>query len=247
MTFISLRKHAPEPEVDDAFQEMEGVEMEDAAEDAASVAPEPEGSTTVGLPSAIYLGACNWCAWCSQRISASGTVAVHALAAYAAVHYNAWVTTAVVGPLALAVLAFAPREPFERLASLLEARDEAREARRQARIGEAPPDAPEEPHRDPLVALLWRLIGEAPGTHLKTLAEALAEGAQIAGEPAPSRAEVEAKLEALEIPLRASVRDARGKVNRGVHRDDLTAWEHARSPTNAPAVAGPCSSGEEAA
>lgn len=40
-----------------------------------------------------------------------------------------------------------------------------------------------------------------------------------------------AKLGALNIPVRASVRDAAGRVNEGVHRDDLEAWEEAPSPT----------------
>jgi hypothetical protein len=91
--------------------------------------------------------------------------------------------------------------------------------------------AGEEPPADPLVAILWHLIGDAPGTHLKTVTERLQKAAP---EEDIDRAAVRAKLAARGIPVKPSVRDAAGRVNEGVHRADLQAWQAASSP---PAVA----------
>ncbi|MDX3398430.1 hypothetical protein [Streptomyces sp. ME01-18h] len=94
-----------------------------------------------------------------------------------------------------------------------------------AEAGEQPPvEAPD----DPLPGLLWDLIGEAPGVHVKGIVEHLHETGQ---DPTCQPADVRAALGRRGIPLRASVRDAAGRVNQGVHRADLTAWEQALSPT----------------
>lgn len=90
--------------------------------------------------------------------------------------------------------------------------------------GEQPPiEAPV----DPLPGILWDLIGDAPGVHLKTVVRHLHESGL---DTSCDRAAVRAALTRRGITFKASVRDAAGKVNEGVHRDDLKAWEEARSP-----------------
>lgn len=85
--------------------------------------------------------------------------------------------------------------------------------------GEQPPA--EAPH-DLLPKILWDLIGDAPGVHIKTLAAYLTAAAPDTPVDRPA---VRAALTARGIPVRGSVRDASGKVNEGVHRDDLEGWE----------------------
>lgn len=230
MTLLSLRKRDPEPEPDG---DVEDGELDEAAEDDDGQEPEPEGRP-LGLLPALYQGVRGWCAWCSGRISAGGTLGVHITALYAAEHYNTWVTVGLTAGFVLAVSLFTPPEAFDRVAARLDAYDAAREARREA--AHEPDDelvegAPGEPPVDHLPALMWRLIGDASGVHLKTLTEALARAAEKEGEWPPTKAEVEAALMTRGIALRDSVRDARGKVNKGVHRDDLEAWQKARSST----------------
>ena len=238
MTLINLRKHAPGPEPDG---DVEDVEPDETAEDDDGQEPEPEGRP-LGLLPALYQGVHGWCAWCSGRISASGTLGVHITALYAAEHYNTWVTVGLTAGFVLAVSLFTPQEPFDRIAGRLDAYDAARWARRAS-----PDESDDEPGTealdklpaDRLPALMWRLIGEASGVHLKTLTEVLAGAAEKEGERPPTKAEVEAALTARGITLRDSVRDARGRVNKGVHRDDLEAWQKARSSTgNTPPATG---------
>lgn len=94
-----------------------------------------------------------------------------------------------------------------------------------AEAGEEPPaQAPE----DPLPGILQTLIGEAPGVHLKAIVQHLHDSGQ---DTACTTADVAAALDRRRIPIRASVRDAVGRVNRGVHRDDLRAWLAGRSPS----------------
>ena len=84
------------------------------------------------------------------------------------------------------------------------------------------------PPEDPFPRMVWDLIGDAPGVHLKRVVEWLHETGL---DTACTTADVKAGLTRRQIPMRASVRDAAGKVNQGVHRDDLKAWLDARSPT----------------
>lgn len=219
MSLVSLRKRVQEPPED---APLEDVEPDEETEDDDGQDQEPEGNVP-GLLPALYQGVHGWCTWCAGRIGVGPTWAVHGVAAYAAEHYNAWVTTGVTSTFVVACSLFIPREALERAVARLDARDAAREARRAPR-DESAAEAPEESPGDPLPPLMWRLIGEASGVHLKTLTEVLAEAAQKGGQRPPSKAEVEAALEDRGIPLRDSVRDARGKVNRGVHRADLEAW-----------------------
>lgn len=101
--------------------------------------------------------------------------------------------------------------------------------------GEQPTDAA----ADPLPDVLWTLIGDAPGTHIRTIAEHLQAAAP---EQPVDRAAVRAHLAARGIPVRASVRDAAGRVNEGVHRDDLRGWQEGLSPAGADTPPGPRSS-----
>jgi hypothetical protein len=110
--------------------------------------------------------------------------------------------------------------------------DEAEEKARESTADTIEPE-PEKAPTDPLPGLLWKLIGEAPGTHVKTLTEHLNAAAPQAGFDRPA---VRAALAARRIPVRPSVRDVAGRVNEGVHRDDLEAWERALSPAEPKAL-----------
>ncbi|CAM5250403.1 hypothetical protein SGLAM104S_01616 [Streptomyces glaucescens] len=92
-------------------------------------------------------------------------------------------------------------------------------------------EATAEPVADPLPAVLWQLIGDAPGVHLKTVAGHLHAAAPEEG---IDRASVRAALAARGIPIRASVRGADGRVNEGVHRADLEAWQQALPAPSTP-------------
>jgi hypothetical protein len=135
--------------------------------------------------------------------SVGGAVLV---AVFAAVRYRTWIAW-MLAAWAVAAWMHAPTE---------EADEEAGEQ-------------PSESAGDPLVMVLWQLIGEARGVHLKTLAEYLHAAAP---EQPIDRATVRAHLAARGIPVRASVRDAADRVNEGVHRADLQAWQEALSPTD---------------
>jgi hypothetical protein len=92
--------------------------------------------------------------------------------------------------------------------------------------------APEAP-ADPFPGMVRDLIGDAPGVHIKTVVAWLHETGL---DTACTAADVTAGLTRRQIPIRSSVRDADGRVNKGVHRDDLEEWLEAHSPT-APADA----------
>jgi hypothetical protein len=92
---------------------------------------------------------------------------------------------------------------------------------------EAGEELPVETPLDPLPDILWELIGEAPGVHLPSIVDHLHKTGL---DTACDRADVRAALTRRGIPIRGSVRDADGRVNQGVHRADLKAWEQARSP-----------------
>jgi hypothetical protein len=95
-----------------------------------------------------------------------------------------------------------------------------------AEAGEkAAPAAPE----DPFPGMVRDLIGDAPGVHIKTVVAWLHETGL---DPVCTAADVTAGLTRRQIPIRASVRDADGRVNKGVHRDDLEEWLEVRSPAS---------------
>lgn len=97
----------------------------------------------------------------------------------------------------------------------------------QERPAEAGEEQPAAAPEDPFPGMVWDLIGDAPGVHIKRVVEWLHETGL---DTACTAADVTAGLTRRQIPIRASVRDATGRVNRGVHRDDLEEWLEARSP-----------------
>lgn len=129
---------------------------------------------------------------------------------YVAVRYRAWVIWLIVG-WSVAALVHAPED-----------RAEAPEHEEE--------ELPVEAAADPLPGIVQALIGDAPGVHLKTVVQHLHETGQ---DTACTTADVTAALDRRGVPIRASVRDAAGRVNRAVHRDDLQAWIDAR-PLAAP-------------
>lgn len=147
-----------------------------------------------------------------ERFGWQVTGAGVAVAVYAAARYRTWIVWMLLAWCAAAWM-HAPTRNEEKPA------DEA---------GEQPPaEAP----NDPFPGMVWDLIGDAPGVHLKRVVEWLHDTGL---DTACTTADVRAGLGRRHIPVRASVRDADGRVNQGVHRDDLHAWFEARSP--APSV-----------
>ncbi|OQQ16120.1 hypothetical protein B0675_02205 [Streptomyces sp. M41(2017)] len=227
MSHFSLRKQTtdPEPAATEELEDTEAVEEEPVDEPAAG----KSGKKTAEIPSlprAVFIAVRDWLTWCSSLIGTTATYVGHVVAVWACAYYDSlWILYGVTIGLTFAVGAFLPAASVDRTVTRLEqlrnrpAKAPAQPTRTPAQPAAAPPDtAPV----DPLIDLLWRLIGDAPGVHLKTLTETLAATQQGSGE-APSRAAVEAALSARHITLRPSVRDTRDKVNRGVHRDDLKA------------------------
>lgn len=106
---------------------------------------------------------------------------------------------------------------------------------RPAEAGEEDlPAAPE----DPFPGMVWDLIGDAPGVHIKRVVEWLHETGL---DTVCTAADVTAGLTRRQIPIRPSVRDATGRVNKGVHRDDLEEWLQAHSPAVPAALSKACS------
>lgn len=98
---------------------------------------------------------------------------------------------------------------------------------------EAAEDEPEEgpaaPDPNAVRQLLVEAIGDRPGVHLSTLLAHLQEHGQGEGWTV---ADLRARLEALKVPVRRSVKVA-GRVAYGVHRDDLPKAAEAPSPADA--------------
>ncbi|WP_320784174.1 hypothetical protein [Streptomyces sp. CRN 30] len=220
MAFISVRKKSSIPapgeeHVDEVLEDQNNQEQEqDDAEGAGEQA-------TTGVLGWLAAGVSSWWAWSSSRIGARGTYTLHLVATWATFYYGGWTALAIVTVFLLAVGLFLPKDGTDRLLARLDALDK----RRTRPAGGPPQDDTENAPVDPLPGLLWQLIGTAPGVHLKTVTEHLAEAARKAHRPAPTQADVEAALGALRIPLRRAVgaRDSEGRrrTNRGVHRDDL--------------------------
>jgi hypothetical protein len=203
MTYFNLRKRESETEPEEV-EEQQPEETEDEHE-------EETPAKTYGPIATGLLGPGRWTA---ARFGIGWAWGIHAVAVWAIGFYGGWTAVGIVFAWLAAVLAFVPREFKDRASGWLERRGTSME------VDEA---ADEETLVDPLAVVLWHLIADAPGTHLKTLTERLQKESQ---EPL-DKAAVKAKLGALNIPLRGSVRDAAGKVNEGVHRDDLKAWQEA--------------------
>lgn len=236
MTFIRVTRK-PDQEPDDSAEDLvleDQVQEQDTPGDEAAPA---------GLFGALAAGVRGWLTWCSSRIGVRGTYGLHVVALWAACYYNAWVTSAVVTSAVVAVVTFVPSESLDRLLARLEGPSAKAQAPASAPASAEPaalsPTVPTQasaaPLADPLPPLVYRLIGDAPGVHRKTITAVLAKAAEKEGTEPPTEAQVEAALTARGIPLRPSVRDTRGRVNRGVHREDLEAW--ARTPSPAPSKA----------
>jgi hypothetical protein len=212
VTYFNLRKRTDEPEPEEAE-----TEPEETAED------EPEEKAPARQYGPLLTGLLGPPRWLAARFSSGVAAGVHAVAVWAIGFYGDWIAASVILGWLVAVLAFVPREFKDRASGWLERRGTP------AEVDEA---ADEETLVDPLAVVLWRLIVDAPGTHLKTLTERLQKESQ-----GPlDKAAVKAKLGALNIPLRGSVRDVAGKVNEGVHRDDLKAWQEALPDRSSGAV-----------
>lgn len=225
MTYFNLRKRAAEPEPDEDIEE----QPEDAEDEQPAVARGP-----------IITGLTGPGRWLTARFSSSTSAAVHLGSLWACLYYGGWIAAGLVVAWLLAVLAFLPREFKDRISAWFERRTSGGTP---AGAGAAPAEAP----ADPLAAVMWTLIADAPGVHLKTVAAALQEAAPEGVREVVDRAAVRAKLGALNIPVRASVRDAAGRVNEGVHRADLEAWEKALpDPSSAPAPGGRSGPGSDA-
>lgn len=213
MSFISLRKHGPEPEPDEDLEE-----FEEQPDDEERQPAKPE--KPVGGAGAFMLGVCGPAQWIAGRFGTGAAWGAHGFALWAVGHYGGWVAFGIVTGYLLAVLLFIPREHLERAAAFVEQLGERLHRHDDGDAEEAGEGQP----LHPIAEVLWRLIGEAPGVHLKTLTAHLQ---QAAPEQPLDKAAVRARLTALGIPVKPSVRDARGKVNEGVHRGDLTAWQQA--------------------
>lgn len=215
MSYFNLRKQEPEAEPEEA-EETEEEPSEEVAGEPEVQPPAPAKALPTTWPGAISYGICGPWRWMAGRFGSYGVNiawTVHIGSVWAFFYYRGWVAVGLTVAWPAAFLLFIPREFKDRVSERLERRG-------------APAVDEEADGRvlvPPIVAVLWRLIGDAPGVHLKTLTERLKREAQ---EPL-DKAAVRAKLGDLGIPLRGSVRDAAGKVNEGVHRDDLKAWMEA--------------------
>jgi hypothetical protein len=215
MSYFNLRKRAAETEPEPVEEEQPEEAEDDETEDEPDAV---RGPIVTGL-----LGPGTWIA---ARFGTGTAWTAHVIAVWAIGFYGGWIAAGIVLAWLLAVLLFVPREYLDRASAWFERRD--------AGPDEGEPDGSEGPLLDPLAAVLWHLIADAPGVHLKTLTARLQKAAP---EQSLDRAVVRAKLGALDIPVRASVRDAAGRVNEGVHRADLEVWQQALpgpSPEPAP-------------
>ncbi|KOG21786.1 hypothetical protein [Streptomyces viridochromogenes] len=209
MTYFSLRKSDPEPTPDD-------VHDEELAEDELV---DDETPGLAGIGGALWAGVSGPGRWLHARGRADVAWLLYVGSVWAVGFYGGWVAVGLIAGWVLAFAAFVPRDQLDGWAEWVERRSPVRPA-------EPVPDAAPEAPVDPLITVMWNLIGQAPGVHVKTLADRLTKATP--GEPV-DRAAVRAKLRALGIPLKGSVRDAAGRVNEGVHRADLLAWEEALS------------------
>ncbi|MFM9635948.1 hypothetical protein [Streptomyces turgidiscabies] len=213
MTYFQLRKRDPEDEPDEAVDEEETGE-EEAVDEAPPPAP-------AGLLGALWMGFCGPGHWLTAHGRAGAAWVLYPGSVWAVGYYGGWTAIGVPAAWLVLVVLFMPREFKDRVSAWIE--------RRIA----GPASAGEEAAVPPIVTVMWKLIGDAPGVHLKTLAAALQKAAPEGAEEVVDKAAVRAKLAALRIPTKGSVRDAAGKVNEGVHRADLEAWQKAL-PDRAP-------------
>lgn len=211
VTYFNLRKHAdPEPE-----EEADEEQPEEAEGEAEKAKPARQyGPILAGL---LGPGA-----WIAARFGTSAAWGIHVVAVWAIGFYGGWTAAGIILVWLAAVLGFVPKDDLDRFSSRLE--------RRSGGDVTEVPEVAQAAALNPVVPLLWRLIADAPGAHLKTLTADLKKATP---DQPLDKASVRGHLAALGIPLRGSVRDAAGKVNEGVHRDDLKAWMEALPSTAA--------------
>jgi hypothetical protein len=219
MTYFSLRKDDPEPEPEEDVDEPAVEEADEEPPAGKSAGPLRTGLTG---PSA----------WLAARFGIGTAFGVHVVAVWACFFYGGWVIVGVVGGWGLAVLLFIPREQLERAAAVIERRDKGRHT-----LPATPPVAgPAGGGREPVLRLLFDLIGDAHGVHLRTVLAHLQEHGQWEGKTV---ADLRLHLEALGIPVQPKVKVA-GTPTRGVLRTDLEALpafeETAPSPGPSPVV-----------
>jgi len=208
MSYFSLRKRAPEPELDLVEEDPDETEDETSAEEP------PTGTTNpllVGL-----LGPGNWIA---ARLGTGIAWGVHGFTVWAAVYYSGWVAVGVVLGWLLAVGLFVPREHLDRATTWIEQRSEG--ANRAPELGETEGD--EEPPADPetvyAATLEWICgqIADRNGIHLANLLNhAHAHGLHTDLDVPAFRA----VLEGWGFPIRQQLKVG-GRNRPGIHRDDL--------------------------
>lgn len=219
MSYFNLRKQHPEPELDEP--EEEAPDAGEAVEETAEEQPAKEyGPLLTGL-----FGPSRWIA---AHLGSSAAWAVHVVAVWAPVYYGGWAALLVPAGWLFAVLAFVPRERLDQLAAAIE--------RRFSGPLDASPSTPASTSGEAIRSLLYDLIGEGRGVHLRTVLAHLQEHGQWEGKTV---ADLRQHLEALNIPVRPKVK-VDGTPTRGVLKADLQALppiaETAPSPAPSPTV-----------
>ncbi|MFL1904778.1 hypothetical protein ACJWDR_37595 [Streptomyces tauricus] len=215
MTYFNLRKRdtAPEPE---AVEPDDEPDETDTPDDETPAAPD----TPHGPVDALWAGISGPGRWLTARGRPGMAWLLYAGSAWAISFYGRWIAVGVTMAWLLAILLFIPREFLDRAAAKIERSDSATpDQKTEEPTAEAPVD--------PLPGILWQLIGDAPGVHLKTVVRHLHESGL---DTTCDRGAVRAALTRRQITVKGSVREADGRVNEGVHRTDLQAWEEAHSP-----------------
>lgn len=219
MTYFNLGKRA----VEEPDEEVEAEPEEEADETN-------EDEDPVGFGGALWAGFTGPGRWLAAHGRVDVAWVLYPGSVWAVGYYGDWVAVGVPAVWLLMTLAFMPREATDRAAAWIERRTPGSSA------VDGGSDPAEEAPVDPLVTVMWMLIADAPGVHVKTLAAHLQAAVP---DQLVARVAVRAKLGALGIPVRASVRDAAGRVNEGVHREDLEAWEKALPDPSPDAAPGP--------
>jgi len=202
MSYFSLRKHAGEPEPEEAVEEAEET-VEDAPGEEKP-AGKPAGPLAAGL-----LGPGQWIA---AHFGTGTAWGVHVVAVWAIFYYGGWLAVGVVLAWLLATLAFVPREHLERLADRVEKRG-----------GEPPEEAAEVEPLGPgegLARWLINTIGGRPGIHVRELYPAMRE---LPGQEERTDADLKALLQAFGVPVHRSLRIGRIAGRSGVRRADVEA------------------------
>jgi hypothetical protein len=219
MSYFNLRKQQPEPTPD--APEEEAPDAEEAVEETGAEQPAREYGP-------LLTGVFGPSRWLAAHLGSSAAWAVHVVAVWAPVYYGGWAALLVPAAWLLAVLAFVPRERLDQLAATIE--------RRFSGPPDAALSAPASTSGEAIRKLLYDLIGDAHGVHLRTVLAYLQEHGQWEGKEV---ADLRQHLEALHIPVRPKVKVG-GTPTRGVLKADLDALspieETPPSPAPSPTV-----------